>query len=145
MKGGGACVTKAAGAEKGDDAAGGVMGAPPISPHAVWAFIWLSGRPLALGVRKGLQAAVELLLLVVAAVEEDKSEAGAMPPDMAKGLLSWAAAAAAAAFSAFLAPATKASKLTNAELAPRKSSGDLLGLLLPCNGDPHALPPDNAV
>ena len=83
---------------------------------------------MALGVKKGLAVEAE------EEEEEERSEAEA-PPDMAKGLLSWLLAA-----SAFLAPATSASKLTSAEFAPRKSSGDLLGFPpereLPCAGDP---------
>ena len=63
---------------------------------------------MALGVRKGLAAAAGTA-----------GTAGAAPAT-AKGLLSLA-------FSAFFAPATRASKLTRAELAPRKSSGDRLG------------------
>lgn len=86
-----------------------------------------------------LAAVVAPLLLVAAAaveVEEDRSEG---VPDMAKGLLSSATPAPEAP--GFFDPATSASKLTRAELAPRKSSGDLLGLLPPWAGEPLALPP----
>ena len=77
---------------------------------------------MALGVKKGLAAAVE-----AGAVEEEEEEESNEAPDMAKGLL-LSGATPTTAPSAFLAPATRASKLTSAELAPRKSSGDRLGL-----------------
>ena len=77
---------------------------------------------MALGVKKGLAAAVE----AGAVEEEEEEEESSEAPDMAKGLL--LSGATPVAPSAFLAPATSASRLTSAELAPRKSSGDRLGL-----------------